>query len=134
MSSQRTEKLGGIAVVKNYDPSTGAFAVVSTTYPQPAGTGNCLLTNAAYDLSKGMGWYLTGTMTLPGVAPTPTPTPGTPGRADREGEGGQQGQGQGQDRAAEEGRAHQRRADGPRSRSPGRRRRPPRGATSSSQR
>ena len=27
--------------------------------------GSCLLTSAAYDLSKGMGWYLTGTMQLP---------------------------------------------------------------------
>ena len=55
---------------KNWDPATGQFAVVSTTYTAPAATGSCLLLNAAYDLSKGMGWYLTGTMTLPS-APTP---------------------------------------------------------------
>ena len=71
LSSQGTEKLGGSAVGKDYDPATGAFAVVSTTYPQPAESGSCLLTNAAYDLSKGMGWYLTGTMTLPGAPVTP---------------------------------------------------------------
>ena len=65
LSSQGTEKLGGQAVGKDYDPATGQFAVVSTTYTAPAATGSCLLINAAYDLSKGMGWYLTGTMTLP---------------------------------------------------------------------
>ena len=70
LSSQGTEKLGGSAVGKDYDPATGTFAVVSTTYPQPATTGACLLTNAAYDLSTGMGWYLTGTMQLP-TAPMP---------------------------------------------------------------
>ena len=72
LSSQGTEKLGGQAVGKNYDPATGQFAVVSTSYAAPAATGSCLLLNAAYDLSKGMGWYLTGTMTLPS-APTPAP-------------------------------------------------------------
>lgn len=71
LSSQGTEKLGGQAVGKNYDPATGQFAVVSTSYTAPAATGSCLLVNAAYDLSKGMGWYLTGTMTLPGVTPVP---------------------------------------------------------------
>ncbi len=65
LSSQGTEKLGGQAVGKDYDPATGQFAVVSTSYTAPAATGSCLLVNAAYDLSKGMGWYLTGTMTLP---------------------------------------------------------------------
>ena len=72
LSSQGTEKLGGQAVGKNYDPATGEFAVVSTSYTAPAATGSCLLVNAAYDLSKGMGWYLTGTMSLPS-APTPAP-------------------------------------------------------------
>ena len=70
LSSQGTEKLGGQAVGKDYDPATGQFAVVSTTYTAPAATGSCLLLNAAYDLSKGMGWYLTGSMTLPS-APIP---------------------------------------------------------------
>ena len=69
LSSQGTEKLGGQAVGKNWDPATGQFAVVSTSYGAPAATGSCLLLNAAYDLSKGMGWYLTGTMTLPSAAP-----------------------------------------------------------------
>ena len=69
LSSQGTEKLGGQAVGKNWDPATGQFAVVSTSYTAPAATGNCLLVNAAYDLSKGMGWYLTGTMTLPSAPP-----------------------------------------------------------------
>ena len=70
LSSQGTEKIGGQAVGKNYAPATGQFAVVSTSYAAPA-TGSCLLLNAAYDLSKGMGWSLTGTMTLPGVTPAP---------------------------------------------------------------
>ena len=69
LSSQGTEKLGGQAVGKDWDPATGQFAVVSTSYTAPAATGNCLLVNAAYDLSKGMGWYLTGTMTLPSAPP-----------------------------------------------------------------
>ena len=70
LSSQGTEKLGGQAVGKDWDPATGEFSVVSTSYTAPAATGSCLLVNAAYDLSKGMGWYLTGTMTLPS-APVP---------------------------------------------------------------
>ena len=69
LSSQGTEKLGGQAVGKDWDPATGQFAVVSTSYTAPAATGSCLLLNAAYDLSKGMGWYLTGTMTLPSPPP-----------------------------------------------------------------
>ena len=73
LSSAGTEKLGGGAG-RNYDPATGAFAVVSTTYAAPnaidATPAGCLATNASYDLSQGMGWYLTGTMTLP-TAPVP---------------------------------------------------------------
>ena len=71
LSSQGTDKLGG-ADGKDWDPATGQFAVVSTSDTTPAATGSCLLLNAAYDLSKGMGWYLTGTMSLPS-APTPAP-------------------------------------------------------------
>ena len=55
LSSQGTEKLGGQAVGKNWDPATGQFAVVSTSYTAPAATGSCLLVNAAYNLSQGMG-------------------------------------------------------------------------------
>ena len=66
-----TEKLGGQAAGKNYDPATGAFAVASTTYAAPNAIdvtpAGCLAANIAYDLSKGMGWYLTGTMTVPGA-------------------------------------------------------------------
>ena len=51
--------------------------MVSTTYPVPALAGDCLLTGNAYDLSKGMGWYLTGTLTLPGRPGGPGP--GGPG-------------------------------------------------------
>ena len=69
LSSQGTEKFGG-ATGSNYNPATGAFAVVSTTYAAPNAIdvtpGGCLATNVAYDLSQGMGWYLTGTMQLPG--------------------------------------------------------------------
>ena len=68
LSSQGTDKLGG-ADGKDWDPATGQFAVVSTSDTTPAATGSCLLLNAAYDLSKGMGWYLTGTMTLPSAPP-----------------------------------------------------------------
>ena len=54
--------------------------MASTTYPAPTTTGSCLLTNAAYDLSKGVGWYLTGTMHLP-TAPKPqTASPKPPKR------------------------------------------------------
>ena len=88
LSSQGTEKLGGQAVGKNWDPVTGQFAVVSTTYTAPAATGSCLLLNAAYDLSKGMGWYLTGTMTLPTAPPVAqkqTATVNVPKKVKREG-------------------------------------------------
>ena len=69
LSSQGTEKLGGQSVGKDWDPATGQFAVVSISYTAPAATGSCLLVNAACDLSKGMGWYLTGTLTLPSAPP-----------------------------------------------------------------
>ena len=54
----------------------------------PAATGSCLLINAAYDLSKGMGWYLTGTMTLPTAPPVAqkqTATVNVPKKVKREG-------------------------------------------------
>ncbi len=74
LSSQGTEKFGAQAVGKNYDPATGQFAVVSTTYAAPNAIdvtpAGCLATNIAYDLSQGMGWFLTGTVQLPG-APLP---------------------------------------------------------------
>ena len=70
LSSRGTERLGGQAVGKDWDPATGQFSVVSTSYTAPAATGSCLLLNSAYDLSTGMGWHLTGTMTLP---PAPVP-------------------------------------------------------------
>lgn len=78
LSSQGTETLGGQATGSGYDPATGRFAVVSTGHTAPAQTGSCLLTNAAYDLSKGVGWYLTGTMSLPGAAKPQTATPKLP--------------------------------------------------------
>lgn len=65
LSSQATETLGGQATGRNHDPATGGFAVASTSYGTPAQSGDCLTVNAAYDLSKGLGWYLTGTMSLP---------------------------------------------------------------------
>ena len=49
--------------------------MVSTTYAAPNAidvtVAGCLATDVAYDLSQGMGWFLTGTMELPGgnVAP-----------------------------------------------------------------
>ena len=70
LSSQGTETLGGQATGKSYDPATGAFAVMTTTYGPPAQTGDCLAANTAYDLSQGIGWFLTGTMHLP-TAPKP---------------------------------------------------------------
>ena len=77
LSSQGTETLGG-ALGKNYDPTTGRFAVVSTTYAAPNAidvtVAGCLATNIAYDLSKGMGWFLTGTMELPGGNVVPIPS------------------------------------------------------------
>ena len=77
LSSEGTEKLGGQAIGKNYDPATGQFAVVSTTYGAPNAIdvtpAGCLATNIAYDLSQGMGWYFTGTMQLPGGNVVPVP-------------------------------------------------------------
>ena len=68
-----TEKLGGQAAGKNYDPATGAFAVASNSYAAPNAIdvtpAGCLAANIAFDLSKGMGWYLTGTLTLPSAPP-----------------------------------------------------------------
>lgn len=49
-----------------------------TNYPEPATTGSCLLTNAAYDLSKGIGWFLTGTMQLPTAVKPQTASPKLP--------------------------------------------------------
>ena len=76
LSSQGTETLGG-ASGSNYNPATGRFAVVSTTYAPPTAidvtVAGCLATNIAYDLSKGMGWFLTGTMELPGGNVVPIP-------------------------------------------------------------
>ena len=80
LSSQGTETLGG-ASGSNYNPATGRFAVVSTTYAPPTAidvtVAGCLATNIAYDLSKGMGWFLTGTMELPGGNVVPIPSPQT---------------------------------------------------------
>ena len=77
LTSQATEQLGG-AAGSNYDPATGRFAVVSTTYSAPNAidvtVAGCLATNIAYDLSKGMGWFLTGTMELPGGNVVPIPS------------------------------------------------------------
>lgn len=50
---RRAREARGQATGKNYDPVTGACAVASTSYPAPTTTGSCLLTSAAYDLSKG---------------------------------------------------------------------------------
>lgn len=68
LSSRGVESLGGQARGAGYDPATGRFAVVSTSYGPPAQSGNCLSVNTAYDLSKGIGWFLTGTMALPTAA------------------------------------------------------------------
>ena len=66
LSSQGVEALGGQARGKNYDPVTGRFAVVSTSYTAPTQSGlDCPSFGDAYDLTKGMGWYLTGTLSLP---------------------------------------------------------------------
>jgi hypothetical protein len=46
LSSAGTEKLGGQATGKNYDPATGTFAVVSTTYPAPT-TSRSLTTESS---------------------------------------------------------------------------------------
>lgn len=76
LSSRGVEKLGGQAAGKDYDPTTGRFAVASTTYPAPATSleAGCLTVGAAYDLTAVVGWYLTGTLSLP-PAPAPQPQP-----------------------------------------------------------
>ena len=104
LSSQGTEKLGGSAVGKDYDPATGAFAVVSISYlhlRRPAAA--CWSTPPRP--VKGMGWYLTGTLTLPWRASGDS-------EADRHGEGCEKVKAQRQDRAVEEGRGHQLRSEG----------------------
>ena len=65
LSSQGVETLGGQASGTYFDPAPGRFGVVTTACPPPAQSGNCPSVNTAYDLSKGVGWYLTGTMELP---------------------------------------------------------------------
>ncbi len=59
--------------------------MVSTTYPAPITVGSCLLTSAAYDLSKGIGWYLTGTMKLPSAPAAPVASPKLPKKIKRKG-------------------------------------------------
>ncbi len=77
LSSQGKEKLGG-ASGSHYNAATGAFAVVSTTYSAPNAIdvtpAGCLAVNTAYDLSQGTGWFLTGTMELPGAPMAQTAT------------------------------------------------------------
>lgn len=78
LTSDGTEGLGKVAKGSPYDPSTGKFAVVSTTPASVTATGKgCSGLNLLYDVSKGMGYYIAGGMTLPGGA-TPTPAPTTP--------------------------------------------------------
>lgn len=76
LTSEGTEYRSGQAVGQNVDPTTGRFAVVSTSaYPLiPRINATCLRLGAVdYNLLQGASWYLTGTMTLPqqpAVSPT----------------------------------------------------------------
>ena len=76
LSSQGTEPLRGLSAGKNFDPATGQFAVVSTGSfpPFPSLNATCLQLGAVdYNLLKGVGWYLTGTLDVPAGTPTPPP-------------------------------------------------------------
>lgn len=67
LTSSSTDVNGG-GTGKNYDATTGAFAVAGTSAP-PATTGVlCDLAADTLDLSRGIGWYFDGTLTTqPGV-------------------------------------------------------------------
>ena len=80
LTSDATDPKGG-GVGKAYDPASGSFAVAAATPPtltktDGAGLG-CAPAALLYDISATgtMGWYLNGTMELPGGAPVPDPTP-----------------------------------------------------------
>jgi hypothetical protein len=80
VTSEGTESFSKTATGSNYDPATGKFAVVTTTpgtiQTSDSGTA-CKTLGNLYDIKGGMGYYLTGTIALPGGA-TPTPEPPTP--------------------------------------------------------
>lgn len=92
LRSDATEPFGKVKG-SNYDPATAKFAVAAPTPPAIQTSGNgCASLGLLYDTSKGMGYFITGQIGLPGGAtppppgpdptptpePTPTPTP-TPG-------------------------------------------------------
>ena len=104
LSSQGTEKLGGQAVGDELQPGDRCVRGGEHLLHQPADvTRQCLLPNAAYDLSQGHGL-------VPDRDHDPARRAG--GRQTATVKVAQDDQGQGQDRAAEEGRGHQRRQTG----------------------
>ncbi len=78
LSSDATDSLGK-GVGKAYDPATGRFAVASATPATPKLTpapgSSCGAVNVAYDVSKGMGWYLSGYLIIPGGQAPVIPPP-----------------------------------------------------------
>lgn len=80
LTSDATDPKGG-GVGKAYDPANGSFAVAAATPPvltKADGSGaGCAAADIIYDIGPAgtMGWYLNGTMELPGGAPVPDPTP-----------------------------------------------------------
>lgn len=64
MSSAATDPVGG-GQGRAVDPATGRFAVAATSAPPPTLTGAACGQAAEFlDLSKGLGWYLVGNLTL----------------------------------------------------------------------
>ena len=71
LSSTATDPVGG-GQGRGWDPQTGRFAVAATSASVPVLAGPaCLQAGDFLDLSKGLGWYVSGTLTVdPGpVAP-----------------------------------------------------------------
>ncbi len=64
LSSAATDPVGGGQGL-GWDPATGRFAVAATSASVPTLTGAaCLRAGDFLDLSKGLGWYISGTLTV----------------------------------------------------------------------
>ncbi len=76
LRSDSTDPFGGVAGA-NYDPATGKFAVAAATPAVIATTGSgCSSLKLLYDVDKGMGYYITGKIGLPGGKEPEVPVPG----------------------------------------------------------
>lgn len=70
LRSDGVEWLTGAGIGHAYDPLTGRFAVTSTAFSPTTLSGDCArVTGYAYDVATGVGWYLTGSLTVPPPGP-----------------------------------------------------------------